>query len=67
MFQNNRITNISSVLVNHIITNPLITKATNQTIITRPSEALRRSSWVCPIKVDRPGTRETVPEAVARL
>ena len=39
--------------------------ATIQTIITRPSEALRSSSLVFPIQVDPPGTRETVPEAVA--
>ena len=38
-----------------------------QMIITRPSEGLRSSSRVCPIQVDRPGARGTVPEAVAPL
>ena len=45
----------------------LASSASIQMIITRPSEALRSSSFVCPIQVDRPGTRETVPEAVAPL
>ena len=31
-------------------------------IITRPSKGLRSSSWVWYIQVDRPGTRETVPD-----
>ena len=30
--------------------------------ITRPSEGQRSSSWVWSIQVDRPGTRETVPD-----
>ena len=48
------------------VTHPA-SSASIQMIITRPSEALRSSSFVCPIQVDRPGTRETVPEAVAHL
>ena len=48
------------------VTHPA-SSASIQMIITRPSEALRSSSFVCPIQVDRPGTRETVPAAVALL
>ena len=33
-----------------------------QMIITRPSEGLWSSSRACPIQVDRPGARETVPD-----
>ena len=34
---------------------------------TRDPPATHLASSVCPIQVDRPGTRETVPEAVAPL